>query len=798
MRALVLFLFSVLFSWLAFGQTSGSNLFSSSRIHGFTITSESLDRDLENDTVTLIGTVRIIYQNQYFEGDHAFIDFKKKQATFTGKVKIQTPHYMIGGEKITLDYEANQGIIYVGYVQSNNIRFQGDVIEKMSDTEFYVSNADYTTCSNCPATWSFEGNRIRAELGGYAYIKSSFLRVNDVPVFWLPYLVVPLKSERQSGLLTPEFGYVNNRQLFLSQDFFWAISRSQDATFTLKNYEHGGLKPMTEYRYVLNEDSFGQIKGSHIRDTLFAGDVRYNAFLPESERNTLYNRWAVKSYNQYSWDRQNKLQLNLNLVSDLQYPKDFSEEFKNYSDAALENRLTYSHFFEHSLMSLDSSYYTNLLQANPLASNRSSVHRLPEIRFDSTFKKFDNTPFYYKVESSWTNFYRGKGYDDISTYIDANNQVQNYVSNTKNDPACEKNIDPTSNSNCDLLEDGVYNPDTDILRTGKRLMFKGSLQTETYGIADVMNLTPNLSYNEAHYLFDIENDRSAERRYVQLDVNTRTKFYKIYNNSQTTSGFRYKNEVIPEIQYSWVPWMEEARHPFFGNTADVNSVYSAQTNLSDNSVNSQGGVLFDYQDRVYDRHIIKFSLLDRLVRKKVTDNVYKTLMSFRLTQSYDLYQSQYGVKKDQPLSDLSGTLTLDLDQIQSYTQVNYFPYLSATNTTTSLSYLNEQQQYFKIGWASKRTEDPKQDDFSFAIGFVSSYVNVLTGFVFDASEGRDSNSRLKKLSLITQLKPPGECWAVNFYRDQKVGSEAEWHVRFDFSFDGKPTKVIPPAELNIN
>lgn len=791
MRIWFLIFLSLFSSLTLWGQTSGSSsLFASSRIQGFTITSESLDRDLENDTLKLSGNVKIIYQNQYFEGDTAFIDFKKKQAVFTGKVKIQSPSYTIGGEKITLDYEANQGIIYVGYVQSNNIRFQGDVIEKMSDTEFYVSNADYTTCSNCPATWSFEGSRIRAELGGYAYIKSSFLKVNSVPVFWLPYLVVPLKSERQSGLLAPEFGFVNGRQLFLSQDFFWAISRSQDATFTLKNYEIGGLKPMAEYRYVIGEDSYGQVKASHIRDSLFAGSARYNAFQPLGEKDRLYNRWSIKSYDQYVWDKSDKLQMNLNFVSDLQYPKDFSEEFKNYSDSALENRATYSHFFEHSLISIDSSYYTNLLQANPLAHNSSSVHRLPEIRFDSTYQKFDDTPFYYKVESSWTNFYRGKAYDDMSL----SSNGQKYVSNTKNDPGCEKKLDP----DCHLLEDNNFDPNNDMIRTGKRFMFKGALTTETYGVSDYLNLTPTLSYNEAHYLFDTDQNRSTERRFVQLDLNTRTKFYAIYDQNQTTTGFRYKNEIIPELQYAWIPWLEDGRHPFFGNTDDPDENYSPPTIVADNSLNTPGGVLFDSEDRVYDRHIIRFSMLDRLVRKKVKDNVYKTLMSFRLTQSYDLYQSQHGAKKDQPLSDLSGTLTVDLDQIQSYTQVNYFPYLSATNTTTSLSYLNEHQQYFKIGWASKRTEDPKQDDFSFAIGFVSYYVNVLTGFVFDASEGRDSSSRLKKLSLITQLKPPGECWAVNFYRDQKVGSQPEWRVRFDFSFDGKPTKVIPPAELNIN
>ena len=777
MRWLILLILSFSSLYSTAQTSSPVTLPNSSRIQGFTISSDDLDRDLENDTVTLSGNVKIIYQLQYFEADKVFIDLKKKQAVFNGKVKIQNTTYQIGGQKITLDYESNQGVIYIGYVQSNNVRFQGDLIEKLSDTEFNVTNAEFTTCSNCPATWSFEGSKIRAELGGYAYIKSSFLKVNAVPVFWLPYLIVPLKAERQTGLLPPEIGYINNRALVLTQDFFWAISRSQDATITFKNYEHGGLKPLVEYRYVLDNESFGQINASHIRDTVFAGEERYNKYLDPGDKNKILNRWAVKSTNQYVWNKHDKVQLQLSLVSELQYPKDFYDEFKNYSDPALENRFTYSHFFEHSLISFDSSYYVNLLQANPTGNNSASVHRLPEIRFDSTYKKVDDTPFYYKIESSWANFYRGKFYDDMSIFSQ-NGTTQRYVANNKNDPRCEKNGD----ADCLLLEDGSYTAGNDIIRSGQRATFKGSITTETYNVSDFLNVTPTMSYNEAHYIFRKDTESESARRYLQFDLNTRTKFYKIYE----------------EDQYSWVPWFEQEQNSFFGTSNDIDSQYSSRSIISDSDVNNSGGVLFDYEDRVYDRHILTFSLLDRLVRKKIADNLYKTLMSFRLTQSYDIYQSTRGSKKDQPLSDTSATLNVDLDQIQSYTQVNYYPYLSATNTSTSVSYLNEHQQYFKVGWASKRTEEPKQDDFLFAIGFVSSYVNVLTGFVFDASAGRDSSSRLKKFSLITQVKPPGECWAVNFFRDQKVAAEAEWHVRFDFSFDGKPTKVIPPAELNIN
>jgi LPS-assembly protein len=761
----------------------------SAKIRGFIISSDELERDNENEMMVLKGHVKVVYKTQYFEADNIVIDFKKKQAHLRGGVQVQTITHQIGGEEIILDYEANQGIIYYGYVQSNNVRFQGDLIEQQNENEFYVDNADYTTCSNCPATWSFQGTKIKAELGGYAFIKNSFLKVAGVPILWLPYLAVPLKSERQTGLLTPEIGYIRNRRLVFTQSLFWAISRSQDATFTFKNYEVGGLKPMLEHRYALNEWSSGTSRLAYINDKVFVSESRYNNYRQSSEQEASFNRWALNSNHVYSAEPSEKFRLNTMLVSDLQYPKDFYDEFTNYSDSALETNVSYSKSYEHSTFNVEAAYYRSLLHGDPLAPNDTSVHRLPEIHFDSTLQQIGELPLYYTINTNYTKFYRNKAYDDISVL-----GGQRYVSNNFNDPRCENQALP----GCILLNDGNFDEQNDIMRTGDRFIFKSTLNTETYNLGNVMNLSPKISYNETDYLFPVGTKETASRRYLQLELNTRTKFYRITESDDPNGDARYKNELIPEIRYSWIPWNQQDEHPFFGTSNQAEAPYSSRSIISDVDVNSPGGVLYDYNDRVYDRHIVSFSLLNRLVRKKLSDNTYKTIVNFTLTQSYDLYQAQHGANTDQPLSDLAGTLLLDLDQVQSYTQVNYFPYLSATNTTTTLSYLNANQQYFKVGLTSNRTQEPQQDDVSFAIGFVSYYVNVLTGVVFDASEDRDSTSRLKKFSLITQLKPPGECWAVNFYREQKVGLEAEWKIKFDFSFDGKPTKVIPPAELNIN
>ena len=475
-------------------------------------------------------------------------------------------------------------------------------------------------------------------------------------------------------------------------------------------------------------------------------------------------------------------------VSDLQYPKDFYDEFTNYSDAALENKLSYTRSFEHSVLTAEAAYYRNLLQADPLSSNANAVHRFPEINYNITLRQISDLPRYCSLNSNFTTFYRARKYDDIS-----DTGTQKYVSNTSNDPACENDA-----ILCELTDDGAFSEGTDIIRSGNRLSAKATISTDSYNFGNSLNLSPKLSYNETGYYFPVGTKSSASRRYLQFELNTRTKFHKIYDEDAEATGVKYKNEIIPEIKYSWIPWNQQDAHPFFGTTNLSEAPYSSRSIITDKDINTAGGILFDYNDRVYDRHILSFSLLNRLVRKKLKDNSYKTIVNFNLTQSYDLYQAQSGQNAGQPLSDLAGVLSVDLDQVKSYTQINYFPSLSATNTLTTLSYLNSEQQYFKIGLSSNRTQKPIQDDVSFAIGFVSYYVNVLTGVVFDASPDRDSASRLKKYSLIMQLKPPGECWAVNFYRDQKVGLEAEWKIKFDFSFDGKPTKIIPPAELNIN
>jgi LPS-assembly protein len=87
----------------------------------------------------------------------------------------------------------------------------------------------------------------------------------------------------------------------------------------------------------------------------------------------------------------------INLASDLQYPKDFPLETMNHGDAAMENRVSVTKNTKDQHFSVDTSYYANLLQADPLAGNDDAVHRLPEIRWSQVEKNIGETNFVYTI-----------------------------------------------------------------------------------------------------------------------------------------------------------------------------------------------------------------------------------------------------------------------------------------------------------------------------------------------------------------------------------------------------------------
>ncbi|MCB0413669.1 MAG: LPS-assembly protein LptD, partial [Bdellovibrionales bacterium] len=468
--------------------TSPLALSAQTRIDGINIDAQNVERNFNTKSLSLTGKVKLQYRDQVIECDEAQINLKTKTLEASGNIMISTDSSKISGERVEYNLETKKGKVFNGTVTSGQVQFLGDEIEKVGENDYIAKNAKYTACTNCPPSWSFTGTKIEAKIGGYAYIKLPVLRVIDFPIFILPGIWVPLKSDRQSGVLVPKFGYTKNGGLALSLSYFWAISRSQDLTFTAKNYPLRGFKSLMEYRYVLSENSSGEINSAFIKD---------RAFENLNDQIQSLDRWFVTYNHHYELPNQFIQRFNLATISDLRYLRDYPEEIEGHGNPALENKASITKNWEKAHFSVESDYYINLLKEDPLIKNTDAVHRFPEIHYSLINRKINDSNFFYNMDFKYVNFTRNSySYDDVKTQAEYQNDINNCLSNPDNDSAyCQNHVGRIKDT-----PDGSFDPNLDIIRTGQRLIFDSTLYYPLH-YKNILDILPSLTYQEARYIF---------------------------------------------------------------------------------------------------------------------------------------------------------------------------------------------------------------------------------------------------------------------------------------------------------
>ncbi|MEK7691988.1 MAG: putative LPS assembly protein LptD, partial [Bdellovibrionota bacterium] len=142
----------------------------------------------------------------------------------------------------------------------------GDVLRKVDSARYLISHGEFTTCRDCPQSWTFGGDEIDAEFDQYAYISNVVVRVKDAPVAWAPYFIIPLKRTRQSGFLFPGIGVVSPLGMTFLVPYFFALHRSADMTLTAGIFSARGPRAQWEGRYQISPLTYGNLNVHYLRD----------------------------------------------------------------------------------------------------------------------------------------------------------------------------------------------------------------------------------------------------------------------------------------------------------------------------------------------------------------------------------------------------------------------------------------------------------------------------------------------------------------------------------------------------
>jgi LPS-assembly protein len=140
-----------------------------------------------------------------------------------------------------------------------DVYFFGAKIEKTGDRTYELTDGGFSTCVQPTPRWEMTGSHGTITLDKHVVLRNAVLKVKDVPLFYVPLIYYPINHEgRSTGFLMPSFGSSTVRGFTLSNAFFWAIDRSQDATFFHDYFSQSGQGVGGQYRFISAPGSQGE------------------------------------------------------------------------------------------------------------------------------------------------------------------------------------------------------------------------------------------------------------------------------------------------------------------------------------------------------------------------------------------------------------------------------------------------------------------------------------------------------------------------------------------------------------
>jgi LPS-assembly protein len=380
-----------------------------------TIDAESLGYDQKKDVMNASGNVVIQRGAMELRAEDVQLNRRTNEAEATGDVTLIDPQAAIFADRMEINLDTETGELVDARVQGRQQQYSlsGDLIRKGEGQTYHIANGLFTTC-NCakgPPSWSIGADILDVALRGYAVLDGVRFNVLDQPVFCLPRLILPVIRERQSGLLLPRVGISNRRGFQLLQPFYWAISKSEDATLAADIESSARLGLVGEYRYAVSRDFQGTIGASYFNESI-RGTAQGAETSVSSEPTVPENRWSVTTRHT---QRLGSVEgyADLLLVSDnlflreintfaLDYERELSLRTRPFTDSRVGllqrwNRLT---------LQADGVYYQDLVQSDDLV-----LQHAPEMRLFG--QKQIGLGALGRLDSNVTDFVREKGIDGL-------------------------------------------------------------------------------------------------------------------------------------------------------------------------------------------------------------------------------------------------------------------------------------------------------------------------------------------------------------------------------------------------
>lgn len=254
------------------------------------------------------GNVRVIVEGRALAADEVVLDLDDETLVATGNVILMDGESRLEGDRLEYGYRTNRGRLTNGQgFIAPGLSLSGREIRREGERQFAISDGAFTACRLCQPPpeipdWEFRAREATIYMDEWIVSRGTSIWAKGVPILYSPLAAVPI-GPRRTGFLIPRLNYGTRDGFGIRQPFFWAISRSQDATFAPVYRTRRGWQFDAEYRYAIDEQSRGSLFGRYLHDNAADAPRPDRAEIRWLHEQVLAPTWTFKADARYLNER---------------------------------------------------------------------------------------------------------------------------------------------------------------------------------------------------------------------------------------------------------------------------------------------------------------------------------------------------------------------------------------------------------------------------------------------------------------------------------------------------------------
>lgn len=243
-----------------------------------------------------------------------------------GGLEMRMGQDVITASEARLDLGAQTGLLRdtTVFLADHNLHFTAASVEKTGPASYRFHDGWVTSCEirpGKPTPWGIQARDMRLTLDEYAVLRHATLRIRDLPVLYTPYLVLPAKISRQTGLLFPEITNSQREGFGLAMPLFINLSPSMDMTLVPGHLSARGTLLGTEFRYAAGPRSLGSVAFTYLQD--HTEDTQGDDYRSDGFLRTDYNRYWLRGKADHVFGNEVTMRFDVDKVSDPDYLHEF-------------------------------------------------------------------------------------------------------------------------------------------------------------------------------------------------------------------------------------------------------------------------------------------------------------------------------------------------------------------------------------------------------------------------------------------------------------------------------------------